>query len=141
MAFCIHNDLVPLTGGVFGGVLPAELQNFLYPPPPLLNFTHPVCKTLCMYVGSPLYQIGVVGVVEFSTQDFRRGVAGGSAAIFYHLVGGRDAIFLAFAVLCGRSGRGFLRAKRAIHSLRAISFRALRCYPVCGLPLNPAYLI
>ena len=41
--------------------------------------------------------LGWWGVVEFSFWNSRRGVAGGSDAIFYHLVGGRDAIFLRIA--------------------------------------------
>jgi len=49
--------------------------------------------------------------VEFSFWNSRRGVAGGSDAIFYHLVGGRDAIFFSPTiyflrfVLCKLSGR------------------------------------
>jgi len=40
-----------------------------------------------------------------SPSGFREGVAGGSAAIFYHLVGERDAIFFSLAVLDERGGR------------------------------------
>ena len=35
--------------------------------------------------------------MEFSTQDLRRGMAGESVAIFYHLVGEGDAIFCSIA--------------------------------------------
>ena len=69
--------------------------------------------------------------MEFSTQDLRRGMAGESVAIFYHLVGGRDAIFLGFCVWLAGVDR----------TLRALSFLALRRYPVCGFPLSFASLI
>ena len=39
--------------------------------------------------------------MEFSSWNSRRGVAGGSGSIFYHLVGGRDAIFLALRFSAG----------------------------------------
>jgi len=97
MAFCIHDPLVPLTGGVSGGVLPAELQNFLYPPPPLLIFTHPVCKTLCMYVRSHLSQFGVVGGRGVLLLEFEKGYSRRKRRDFYYLVGGRSAIFLRIA--------------------------------------------
>jgi len=67
--------------------------------------------------GVPYSNLGWWGVVEFSFWNSRRGVAEGSAAIFYHLVGGRDAIFFSLAVLCKPSERFVLgeRGGRFIH--------------------------
>ena len=73
-----------------------------------------------MYAGSPFMRFGVVGGRGVLHPGFKKGYGRRKRRDFYHLVGERDAIFLA---------------------LRALSFLALRCYPVCGFPLNPTYLI
>ena len=56
--------------------------------------------------------------MEFSFWNSRRGVAEGSAAIFYHLVGGRDAIFLALRFSASRASGSFL-ASGAVDSFIA----------------------
>ena len=71
--FVYMTPLVPLTGGVSGGVLPAELQNFLYPLPhfeKLLTGCAEHC--VCMY-GVPYRNLGVWGSPSSPT-GFREGV-------------------------------------------------------------------
>lgn len=74
MAFSIHDLLwVPLTGGVSSEVLPAEPQNFYTPLPLVLNFAPGVCRTQCMYAGSPLMRFGVVGGRGVLHPGFQKG--------------------------------------------------------------------
>ena len=104
MAFCIHDPLVPLTGGVSGGVLPAELQNFLYPPPPVLNLAHPVCKTLCIYPGTPSEEIGVYGGLAGDSRDFLRGCSRRKTRFFFgwfSSIAGSACYIIVRYIVCG----------------------------------------
>ena len=133
MAFSIHDLFwVPLTGGVSSGVLPAEPQNFYTPSPLFLNFAHRVCKTLCMYAGSPLMKFGVVGGRGVLHPGFKKGYGRRKRRDFLppNRRKRRD-FFLGFC--------GWLAG--VDRTLRALSFLALRCYSVCGFPLSPASLI
>ena len=73
MAFCIHDPLVPLTGGVSGGVLPVELQNFLYPPPPTFKFYSPGVQNTVYVCGESLIAIWGGGGRGVLSPGFKKG--------------------------------------------------------------------